>query len=464
MRMRTMLPRLRARSAPVLGLVMIAATAGCVDLFVPDHNNPGLEEVETNPTPAAVRTLATGLLVGARQDLTDRTSYTAQLGIIGREAYILDGSDPRYISELLVGPLSNSGAFGGGLWTLRYQNIRNANILLNAVEQLSDDPVAGIPAADKEGIRGFAKTMQALDFLLVINTRHLNGAPIDVDGPVGADPAPLANRAAVFARIVSLLDEGNAHLQASGSTFAFPLSPGFAGFDSPATFRQFNRALKARVDAYLGNYTQALTDLSASFVSTGAPLTLGAYHYYGTASGDAQNLLATNTSIYAHPSIVADAQLQPGGAPDLRLSKVAVTDPKTVSGITSNLKFTIYPLATSPIPVIRNEELILLRAEARWFTGDKPGAMADLNFIRTTAGGLAAMAAPASDAEFVTALLRERRYSLLFEGGHRWIDARRFNRLGELPHDSPTHTVHASYAIPEAECLARNLPATCSAS
>ena len=38
-------------------------------------------------------------------------------------------------------------------------------------------------------------------------------------------------------------------------------------------------------------------------------------------------------------------------------------------------------------------------------------------------------------ANALNALIKERRYSLFVEGGHRWIDARRFNRLGSLPID-----------------------------
>ncbi|HSM17091.1 MAG TPA: hypothetical protein VK845_08885, partial [Gemmatimonadales bacterium] len=52
-------------------------------------------------------------------------------------------------------------------------------------------------------------------------------------------------------------------------------------------------------------------------------------------------------------------------------------------------------------------------------------------------------------------LLYNKRYSLLFEGGHRWIDLRRYGKLGELPRDLPTHTVFDRYPFPIAECDAR---------
>src|SRR5690606_17514458 len=91
----------------------------------------------------------------------------------------------------------------------------------------------------------------------------------------------------------------------------------------------------------------------------------------------------------------------------------------------------------SDIPWIHNEELLLLRAEIRWNTGDRPGAISDLNLIRTHAGGLPAttLTAASSDDAFVDELLYNRLYSLMWEQGTRWIDARRYDRLGDLPID-----------------------------
>src|SRR4029079_11952628 len=148
----------------------------------------------------------------------------------------------------------------------------------------------------------------ALDLLLVINTRDANGAPIDVDVPID-ELAPIASKSAVFARIVQLLDEGRTDLAAGGASFPFPLTPGFTGLDTPASFIKFNRALRARVDAYTGQYAAALTDLSQSFLNPAGSLTAGAYNVYGAGS-DAPNELA-NPVIYAHPALWTDAELKP---------------------------------------------------------------------------------------------------------------------------------------------------------
>lgn len=442
------------RYALALALVPVAV-AGCDELTVPDFNNPSIEDLQTNPTRTAVVTATTGLLEGARQNIASPNAYVSLLGILGRESYNFDNAEPRFVTELLIGPMSSGGAFGGNLWTLRYRNIRNANIVLNAVDQ-----VAGFSEQEANGIRGFAKTMQALDLLLVINTRHNNGAVIDTDRPLSEGPGEIRPRAEVLAHISSLLDEANANLQAGGGSFAFPLSSGFSDFDTPASFAEFNRALKARVEAYREDYGTALQALNASFMDADAPLDEGAYYDFSSGSGDTPNSLSSAT-IRVHPSVVADAQLQADGDLDQRVQdKVQQITPRTQLGLSSDLGFTIYPSAESPIPIITNEELILLRAEARWFTGDRPGATADLNLIRTRAGGLEPIAQPATDAEFITALLRERRYSLLFEG-HRWIDVRRFGRLDVLPLDLSTHTLQSSFPIPEPECLARGATEDC---
>ena len=441
------------RLLPAAGLLLLAG--GCSDLTVPDYNNPSLEDLQSNPTPNKIAQAAQGLLIGTRIQQGAQNGYVSLLGIMGRESYNFDPADPRFITEMLIGPLDpGSPAFGANLFAFPYRNIRAGNILLGAV-----DAVAGLTNAQKEAVRGFTKTIQALDYLHVINTRDDLGAPIDVAGAPTGTPAPIASKAEVFAHIVMLLDEAAAHLQAGGTSFPFALSPGFANFDTPATFLRFNRALKARVEAYRGNYAAVLTALAASFLDPAAPLDLGAYHSYSTGSGDLQNLLfdPTGRAILAHPSILTDAQRKVDNTLDARAeTKVAaLSEPRTVQGITTNLIFTIYESNTAPIPIIRNEELILLRAEARYFTGNAAGALEDINLIRTRSGGLAPRGPFLSTDDFITELLYNRRYSLLFEGGHRWIDARRFNRLATLPKALSTHNVFSRMPFPEAECLAR---------
>jgi len=442
----------------VLGVALLG-TACADDLVVPDYNNPSLEDLSNNPTVAAIAAAATGLLVSGRDEIDDRNGYVSLLGILGRESYNFDGADPRFVTEMLEGQLNpSSPAFGGNLWAERYRNIRTGTTILNAL-----DKVPALTAAQQRAVAGFVKTMQAHELLLLTNTRDVNGVVIDVNREPRAEPAPLVARAAALQAISALLDEAKADLDQGGAAFPFALSSGFAGFNTPATFGRFNRALKARVEVYRGNYTAALTALQASFlVLDAAQLDLGVYHVFSTGSGDDENELhdpGDSPDILAHPSIVTDADRRPNGQLDLRVQRKIRTLPasRTVRNITTNVAFTHYSSPSSPIPIIRNEELILLRAEANLGLNNLVAALDDINFIRVNSGGLAPVATAT-----LTELLKQKRYSLMFEGGHRWIDLRRYNRLTDLPLDRPEHRRNTAFPIPEAECLARGLQ-TCAA-
>ena len=450
-------------SVAVLGA--LALTAACADSFlVPDLNNPGLESLEGSPTRAALIDATQGLLIGSRVGISTQAGYVNHLGTLGREALTFDNSDPRYFDEMLAGSLDpGNGAFGGSGWAPRYANIRNANIVLNSLEAAS-----GFTPQEIEGIRGFAKTIQALDFFLIVNMRDANGAPVDVNLPVDADPAPIVSRDLALDHVDQLLDEAVTSLAAAGTQFAFGLSGGFDGFSDPASLTRFNRALKARLKVYRGDYASALSALSQSFVKLGGDLNQGVYYSYGTGSGDVTNGLfqGADPQIVGHPTVLTDAPHKGDGSLDDRVARktsVLAAPKSDPRGVTSNVRFTHYPSLASSTPIIRNEELLLLQAEALWFTGAKGDAMTYLNDVRTRSGGMDALSAPATDAEFTDMLLGERRWSLLFEGGHRWLDMRRFGRLSELPLDRPGDVVPARFPIPRNECIARSLPVPCTA-
>lgn len=244
---------------------------------------------------------------------------------------------------------------------------------------------------------------EALDLYCVIATCDTLGAPTEVDLVTNA-AQPFVNRDSVYRFISATLDLGARQLQAAGTaSFPFNLTTGFAGFNTPATFRQFNRALAARIQV--------------NRVSLGC----GATCY--TAALSARNA------------------------------------PGTGLGIPTDVAFSLYPDQATPIPIIRNEELILLRAEANIGLGNLATALTDLNFVRQAAGGLPAIAGLASTDAAIMALLYERRYWLLFEG-HRWFDVRRYGQLLSLPLDLPTHFRVSVMPVPQAECVFRQTLAT----
>jgi hypothetical protein len=440
-----------------LTLAGLFAVVGC-DLDVPDLNNPGLDELSENPTPSGVSAACTGLIIGSRAGMASANGYVAQLGILGREAYNFDPADPRFVGELLAGELSPGSPFGGAFWALPYANIRLAEIVLDAVVKVAE--FEGAPAS---AIQGFVHTIKALDLLHVISTRDTIGAVIDTDKEGVDDLGAIASKDEVYAEIASLLDEGADELAAGGDAFPFPLGSGFDGFSDPASFLTFNRALRARVAVYMEDYDTALSALGESFINddpaqTTADLDVGVYYSYSTGSGDATNGL-TNPNIYVHPSVDADKQDD-----DQRVARkiftVAEGEEGSAQGLMSDQKFTMYLSPSSPVPIIRNEELILLRAEAEWGNGDLALAIDDLNLVRDVSGGLTPLTAGSTAAEIEDEILYNRRYSLLFEGGHRWIDLRRFDRLDELPIDQDGFVINQRFPLPSAECDARpNEPA-----
>ena len=441
----------------LLPLAVFAGASACETNDIVNTNNPSIDQLTENPTAATLATAAQGMLISVR-GLAGTYAQTA--GIFGREVYNLDPSEPRTVNGYLVGPLEPGGfgiEFG---FAAAFRGIRAGEAILAAADQLQT-----LSDAQKQATRGYVKTMQAYLFLGQALVRDDLGLPIAVSATAGGEPAPVVSKAEVYANIIRLLDEAKVHLAAGGTAFPFRLHAGFTGSDTPATFLRFNRALKARVDIYMKNYTAALTSLNESFITTSsgsrAALDLGVYNVFSTASGDVANTQSdvTPRAIVVVPSFLDEAQRRPDNAPDLRASSKAAVSTTTLSqqGVSSNLRNTLYPTTSTPIAIIRNEELILIRAEARWFTGDKAGAITDINFVRTNSGGLAAssLTAGSTDDQFVTELLYNRRYSLFFEYGHRWWDARRFNRLATLDKALPTHKIFPYVPYPTDECAAR---------
>jgi starch-binding outer membrane protein, SusD/RagB family len=437
----------------IAGLAVVAALViGACDFNLTNPNSPS--PIGPNATADQVKSAAVGVLVALRVDVPRIVLNGA---ILGREGYRLDTADPRFTSELLEGPLDPSNdAFGGGQWAAEYRAIQSGYAILNVIGS------AQITAPEKDGVRGFVHTIQALAFMMILNSHTADSIPIDVNRAVGQPLAPFVKNDSAYVHVIALLDSGKTELQAA-TDLPFDPGPGFTGFNTPATFLKFNRALAARVWAYRASpsapgvgctacWDSVLTNLSASFLDASASLDLGAYHVFSTGNQDVPNPLAQDPASaidLVHPFIKdsADTQNVAGGLKDKRyLAKVTPRGTDfSLNCLTSGLSWIRYPSPNSAIPIIRNEELFLLRAEANWFsaTPNKGQAVMDLNFIRTTSGNVLAytvaqLSAASTDAVFENALLHERLYSLLYEGAHRWIDMRRYGRLNQVIIDRPS--------------------------
>ena len=446
-----------ACAVAIAGAVLMAA---CDTPTVPQFNNTTQEAAAGDPS--SLQLLATGLLAQNRGSVQGRVSA---FGRFGRESFVYTPTEGRNTTHYLQGPgpLDPSGFAAASFGP--YGNTRDVYAFLKVVEN------APLTPAQKDASRGFAKTVFAQELLAIIGALDTIGAVVEVkENP--KELAPFVSRDSTYRHITGLLDEAKVNLGAAGTTaFPFVLHAGYAGFNTPATYLKFNRAIAAQAYVYHATlgcgapcYTKALAALSESFIDPAGPLRAGPFHPFSTATGDSPNnfFFSTSSDLVAHPSIRTDAQLRADGTRDARL--VAKTDTATPlknatpagAGIPTTVRFRMYADRSSPIPIITNEELILLRSEARWFTNDKLGAIQDLNVVRERSGGLlpSTLTVASSDADYITALLYERRYSLLFEG-RRWIDHRRFGRLGDLPLDVANHWVAKVQPIPQSECLIR---------
>jgi hypothetical protein len=476
-------------------IVPLAAllVAACNSLEAPNFNFGDLEELQNNPTRASIGAAATGLTITTRKVYAeDDNDFVAMTGILGRETYVLDVADPRFVSEMLAGELNaGSPAFGGNYWGRPYENVRIADIVLTAVEAV---PTTEVSEGEKAAARGFVKTWKALDLYVIAATRDFNcdgdlGCSVNVeDDPESLAPAlPLRD---VYTEIETLLDDGLTDLQNAGDAgFPFQLHSGFGAYGTPQTFQQFNRALAARIDVYIasifgetGKYDEALQNLNDSFMSVGGDLEDGVYHVFSSGSGDVANGLfqpSPDPNFRAHPSFRDSARAQEDGAlagdrdgvtRDQRfLDKSRPVEFRTFQAVGSNIGFSLYGSIDSPVPIIRNEELILLAAEAHIGLDQVPQAEPFLNDVRTRSGGLpAADLSGATQEEALTEVLYDKKYSLWAEGGHHWIDLRRYDRLDDLPLDCPDadpetaincpdtqHVRNAAYPVPLDEQLAR---------
>jgi hypothetical protein len=467
------------------GLVLVGAligTGACSSdrLQIPNYNSPTVEGVGKDPQ--GIQLSATGIIERERalQSATSR-----DFGWLGRESYEYFSTDTRNVTGFLVGvpgpgggKTIDPGGFGATTtnWNSRFANMRNVVNFLTAVDGST------LTDAQKKAASGFAKTIRGLDAMYVLYARDTLGMPVEIS----ADPnvlAPFVSKDSAYKYATGILEEAKADLAAAGSTaFPFTLSRGFAGFDTPATFIKFNRAILARVLINRGSqgcgnacYQQALTVLGESFVtapgaaSTLGQLNAGVYNNYSTATGDVQNSLsfANNANLFAHASIATDALKQADGTtPDDRLQRKVVKlatpgSPPQGTGIRATYTVTIYPTPSTDVPIIRNEELILLRAEANIQLNNLAAALVDINTTRTVSGKLAPLASLGTQQQALTTLLYERRYSLLLEG-QRWNDYRRFKILNQLPLDNTSgtyaHFVAKVQPVPLAECDARPAP------
>jgi hypothetical protein len=379
---------------------------------------------------------------GILSDMRDRLNTQVDVqSIFGREYYYFTSSDPRFEGDVVTGNLNNETFYSTTPWATRYAAIKEANLVLEGLANTTSD----FSAAEIGAIRGVLNTLKAHELLMVSHNQYSNGIKIDVADPDNL--GPIVSYDDALTAIVGLLTDAANDLASGGSSFPFNLSLGYTGFDTPSGFLKFNKALTARVEAYRGNYSNVSSLLADSFMDMSGDLNTGVYHTFSLTGADLPNplFIALNQDAnvrVAHASFLGDAE--PG---DTRTEKVVLRDtPIEATGLIGTHDVWIYQSLLDDVPIIRNEELILLYAEANM--GSNPSAAVNaINVIRNAAGLDDYSGAQTADA-LEDEILFQRRYSLFGES-HRWIDMRRFGRLSELPNDRPGDAVPSAVPIPK---------------
>jgi hypothetical protein len=471
---RAVAARIARKTLSVGVFLLLMLGSSCKDSFVPNLNDPELTGAVT--TLGQIQAQVSGLLAGDREQ---QSFQILVLETMGRDAYRIDVADPRYL-DMPFGEF-NPGAFLADFpYNVHYRAIRGAQALYAGID------AGPFTTEQKSAVKGFARTLEAMQYMALINTRGNQGLPIQTGSgtldPIRCEPA-------VLTHIATLLDEGATLLAAGGSSFPFTLPTGFTAFgtfNTPATFRTFNRALAAKNLRYLGfvsfaangtKNTTALTAAAAALTQSfenftnPATLTNGVYHTYSTASGDLENRNFDRSVIRVNPRVLAEAD--PG---DARVTAKTQKSPSFLlansdNSVTSDIIFLNVTGPTSPIPIIRNAELVLLDAEIQWGLGNYTTALARSNFVRVNEGGLAprteaqlgGFGTAAGQLNLLREILKQKRYSLLFESDSRLVDYRLYGLFPELGAEKGSTNTPQVIPFPQSEIDARQNNLVCTA-
>jgi len=456
------------------GVLLVSA---CRDSSVvaPNRDSPTAAQLTGQLNRTSLQTLAIGLLSADRNTFVGSGStYPILAEIYARDIYRLDPSEGRYLGETILNPPDPGSFAGGGGWAGMYVTIRQANTLLQAL----DNPAEGVFSdAELSAVTGFAQTYKAIAYYRVLELRDTIGVALQGDDPNAVTtPAPIVCKKNMLAYVAALLDSANTNLAAAGNIKfpwgSFPSGMTAFGRDyrQVSNFILFNRAWKGKVDFYRGIdhqnptpalFTQSIAELTQALggAAPGAvpasQFKTGMYYVFIPAGSEAAPNPFSDRRIGINPA------LDSVRAGDTRASKIVTRATATIQGVTltKTLVNAVSNAANqaAPLAVIRDEELVLLRAQAEFEAGQFVQGYADLNSVHTSYA-LAAYPVSVALNQARSDLLYDKRYSLLGEGVQRLVDLRAYARLNAInyPKQTLTDAYNSAFPIPKAEFDARN--------
>ena len=431
--------------------LIITSIVGCSIDEVTDPNTLGIDDVLDGNDIGQINALATGVVATMRNGIG--TEATAS-GTMARELYLFD-ADPSNTGALLGkngNSLDNNAFYSTTQWAGRYATIKVANLLIQTVTNS-----ALLSEEERQGYLGYAKTLQGYEFIQLL--KSYGQARIEVSDPDNL--GDFLDFDAAIVQIKTLLNDAQQNLNNAGTSFNFSLPNGFDGFDTPENFLTFNRAILAIAEIYDENGQGALDALSTSFLDLNADLNIGPKHVFGQSNGDAINPVFKIPSLSAERAnnadqiIVHNSWIRDAESGDLRIEQKVAERPNPTSqdGLNGTHETRLYANITTPIDIIRNEELILVYAEANIVTSNFNEAATALNVIRN-AYGLPDYSGMLNRDELTAEMLKQRRYSLWAEN-HRMFDLRRYGLSETLPIDREEDQIFSIFPIPLVENLDR---------
>ena len=449
--------RPRRVGAAVILAAVIVVSAGCSDSNIPFYTAP----TGVSNTPDGIQNSVAGLFAGSRLDVTN---YLFWMSGFARDEANLQAENPEAgVEETGLTPIP---AGPQPVWDNEYRAADAALAVIAALPNVSP----AYTAAQAAAITGIVQTLEALDFMAVAETRDTLGIPIHSAGTATSGPVYCAQDA--WAQIAALLDTANGNLNTAGAIpLPVKMPAGFASVSMSAgpstkagSFASFNRALagKAYLElAYAKARNNPATHPTPTFAGVPAadalahadsaitasalfsvPLTPpapggfvenaagGVYWDFSSQSNDLPNPINSAITLYRTLQyVIADVDT----VNDQRfLGKfVPNTYPLQIPGdafMSSNWLYFAYPAPNSPIPIIRNESLVLYRAQVQLGLGNFAAAITLINQVHMQAGGFAT---PLTIASTYTAirdtLMKEQRISTVFEAsGDRTISLRMY--------------------------------------
>ncbi len=348
--------------------------------------------------------------------------YTDEMQTVSTSSAILQSF---YVNKII-------GDNGGGYaWSQLYAQINTANVTIEAMRS-STLPMKNQWLGEALFIRGllyYYLTNIYGDVALALTSDYV------ANGSLSRSP-----KADVYKQIIADLKEAQGLLNTNYVDYT-----GATATDRARPNKAAATALLARVYLYTGDWADAEAQANAVIGNTTYAIETPANVFLLTGKENIWGIIPTLGLQY----VVADPsayQIKPGTTPTA--SQVgAILSPQLLNSFEPNdARFTNWvgvstvgatnyyfankykikssaPALTETLVMLRLSEQYLIRAEARAEQNNLPGAISDINVIRTRAALPGTIAS--SQADILAAILQERRIEFFTELGHRFFDLKR---------------------------------------